>query len=204
MRRLVLAAMALALLAVATAALAAAKPAASPSSPTSEECLGCHADKGLRGGVDEAVLKASVHGRLQCTACHTGIAEVPHAEKLAPVACQKCHAQAAGTVSASIHGRARGAARAGCQGCHGTHGVVPAAKLGAAPCQACHEPVTRAYLTSVHARALARGIQDASLCFDCHGEAHQLRSHTDPDSSTFRSRTAETCGRCHADRALVE
>jgi len=190
---------------VGTAEAAAQKPPPGKAAgPSNEDCLGCHADKGLRGGVDETILKASVHGRLECTACHAGITEVPHAEKLPPVSCQKCHTKAAGTVSTSIHGRARGAARAGCQGCHGTHAVAPAAKLGAAPCQACHEPVTRAYLTSVHARALARGIQDASLCFDCHGEAHQLRSHTDPDSSTFRARTAETCGRCHADRALVE
>src|SRR3990172_4832686 len=143
-RRLVLAAMALALLAVATEAPAAAKPAVPPPSPTSEECLGCHADKGLRGGVDEAVLKASVHGRLGCTACHTGIAEVPHAEKLPPVACQKCHAKTAKPFSSSIHGSAGVA----CQGCHGTHAVVPAAKLGAEPCQACHAPVTKAYLTS--------------------------------------------------------
>lgn len=203
-RRLVLAGMALALLAVAMEAAAAAKPAVPPPSPTSEECLGCHADKGLRGGVDEAVLKASVHGSLACTACHKGIAEVPHAEKLPRVACQQCHAKATDAFAASIHDRKKGAPRVACQSCHGSHAVGPAGKLGAAPCQACHAPVTNAYVGSVHARALARGIEDASLCFDCHGEAHRLRSHLDPESPTFHARTPETCGRCHADRALVE
>ncbi len=188
-----------------------AKPTAGPSN---EECLGCHGDKGLTKQVagkavslftDEAVLKASVHGSLECTACHAGIAEVPHAEKLPSVACQKCHVKTASVLATSIHGRAtRGGQRVACQSCHGTHAVVPAAKLGAEPCQACHAPVTQAYVGSVHARALARGIQDASLCFDCHGEAHRLRSHTDPESPTFHARTAETCSRCHADRALVE
>jgi len=201
LRRLVLAATALGLLALVPAS---ARAAALAAGPTHEECLGCHADKGLRGGVDEAVLKASVHGRLECTACHTGIAEVPHAEKLPPVACQKCHAKTAGTFAASVHGRNKGTPRVACRNCHGTHAVAPAAKLGAEPCQACHAPVTKAYVGSVHARALARGVQDASLCFDCHGEAHRLRSHTDPESPTYRARTAETCGRCHADRALVE
>ncbi len=178
------------------------KPSAGPSN---EECLGCHADRGLRGGVDEAVLKASVHNRLECTACHAGITEVPHAAKLPPVPCQKCHAKAANTLATSIHGRAGSAGgRIPCQGCHGTHAVTPAEKLGSEPCQACHTQVTRAYIGSVHARALARGNHDASLCFDCHGEAHRLRSHKDPESPTFRARTAETCGRCHADRALVE
>ncbi len=203
-RRLVLAVMALALLARATEALAAAKYAEPASGPANEECLGCHADKGLRGGVDEAVLKASVHESLACTACHKGIAEVPHAEKLPRVACQQCHAKAAGAFASSIHGRNKGTPRVACQNCHGTHTVAPAAKLGAEPCQACHAPVTTAYVGSVHARALARGIQDASLCVDCHGEAHSIRSHTDPQSPTSRAHAAETCGRCHADRALVE
>ncbi|MGE5850094.1 MAG: hypothetical protein ACM362_08210, partial [Candidatus Methylomirabilota bacterium] len=203
MRRLVLTTMVLALLAIATVAPVARAAAPAPG-PANEECLGCHADKGLRGGVDEAVLKASVHGNLACTACHQGIAEVPHAEKLPRVACQQCHTKATGVFVSSIHGRNKGTPRVACQSCHGTHTVAPAAKLGAEPCQACHAPVTKAYLGSVHARALARGVQDASLCFDCHGEAHRLRSHTDPESPTTRVRTAETCGRCHADRALVE
>ncbi len=188
-------------------AWAAAQTGAGKTSagPNNEECLGCHADKGLRGGVDEAVLKTSVHSRLECTACHTGITEVPHAEKLPPVSCQKCHAKTAGVLASSIHGRTGAAGlRVSCQGCHGTHAVTPAGKLGSEPCQACHGPVIQAYVGSVHAQALARGIQDASLCFDCHGEAHRLRSHKDPESPTFHARTAETCGRCHADRALVE
>jgi len=173
--------------------------------PSNEECLGCHADKGLRGGVDETVLKASVHAGLECSECHAGITEVPHPEKLTPVSCQKCHAEAAKTFSASIHGSARARnQQVACQSCHGTHAIQPAANLGAQPCQSCHSPVTQSYIGSVHAQALLRGVQDASLCFDCHGEAHGLRSHLDPESPTFRARTAKTCGRCHADRALVE
>lgn len=188
-------------------------PAGQAAGPSNEDCLGCHADKDLTKQAagkpvslftDEALFKQSVHGRLECTACHTGISEVPHPEKLPSVACQTCHAGAARAFAASIHGRTGGTARVSCQSCHGGHTVAPAAKLGAEPCQACHGPVTRAYLTSVHARALARGIQDASLCFDCHGEAHRLRSHLDPESPTFHARTAESCGRCHADRALVQ
>src|SRR5574341_1383417 len=139
-RRLVVTVTALTLLAMATESPAAGKPASPASGPANEECLGCHADKGLRGGVDEAVLKASVHARLQCTACHTGIAEVPHAEKLAPVACQGCHGKTASAFAASIHGRNRGSPRVACQSCHGTHSVASAATLGAQPCQTCHPP----------------------------------------------------------------
>ena len=180
--------------------------------PTSQDCLGCHADKALTKEVagksvslfaDEAILKGSAHARLECTACHTGIADVPHAEKLTPVSCQKCHANSARAFAQSVHGR-KGGAELPCQSCHGTHGVTPAKKLGISPCQACHEQTVKSYVGSVHGQALANGDKEAALCFNCHGEAHQLRSEKDPDSPTSRARTAQTCGRCHADRALVE
>jgi cytochrome b subunit of formate dehydrogenase len=208
------------ILSVASVGVAAAPPPATDATPSgqpkpsSEECLGCHGDKDLKKEVagksvslfaDEALLKASVHAQVECTACHAGITDVPHPEKLAPVSCQRCHAEVAKKLSSSIHGAVGGRGpRVACQSCHGTHAVLPAAKLGAQPCRTCHSPVTQAYEGSVHAQALSRGIRDASLCFDCHGEAHQLRSHLDPESPTFRTRTAQTCSRCHADRALVE
>jgi len=193
---------------------AAAKttPAGQAKGASNGECLGCHADKGLTKQVegksvslftDEPVLKASVHGRLECTACHIGITEVPHPEKLAPLACQKCHARTASTFGQSIHGRKEGPGL-DCKSCHGTHEIAPAKKLGAALSQGCHEQTVKVYLGSVHGRALANGVKEAALCFDCHGEAHQVRAQADPDSPTNRNRMAETCGRCHADRALVE
>ncbi|HSB81944.1 MAG TPA: cytochrome b/b6 domain-containing protein [Candidatus Methylomirabilis sp.] len=185
---------------------------ASAAGPTSQDCLGCHADKSLTKEVagksvslfaDEAVLKASVHGRLECTACHAGIGDIPHPEKLAPVSCRKCHAQAAGTFTQSVHGR-KGGPGLPCQDCHGTHGITPAKQLGTTPCRACHDQTIQTYIGSVHGRALANGVKEAALCFNCHGEAHQLRNQADPASPTNRARMAETCGRCHADRALVE
>jgi cytochrome b subunit of formate dehydrogenase len=190
----------------------AAAPAPQTAGPTSEDCLGCHADKELKkqvGGksvslfADEKLLKASVHGRLGCTSCHTGIAEVPHPDKLPPVSCRQCHAKAAAVFDQSIHGRKDGP-QLDCQSCHGSHDVGRTANLGTTPCQACHQPTVEAYQQSVHGRAAARGVTEAARCTDCHGGAHQLRAQADADSPTSRIRMAETCGRCHADRALVE
>ena len=161
-----------------------------------EECLGCHDE------VDRAPLARSPHEKLTCAECHIDITETPHAEKLPPVPCQKCHVKSSKAFAGSIHAPAK--AEVECQSCHGTHAMKPAAELGAQPCRECHGQVTQEYQGSVHAKALAKGSQDAALCFDCHGEAHRLRSHKDPQSPTFHSRTAETCGDCHADRALVE
>jgi len=195
-------------------AVAAGKPdlskgKAASTGPTNEECLGCHADKGLAkqvGGkpvslfTDEAALTASVHGRLACAACHTGVVEIPHAEKLTPVSCQKCHSKAAGSVAQSIHARAG----VDCQGCHGSHTVTRATKMGSVACGACHAQTVQAYQGGVHGRARANGILEAARCSDCHGATHQLRGHADAQAPTNRVRMAETCGRCHADRTLVE
>ncbi len=189
--------------------LSVAAERAVAAGPTNQECLGCHADKEMKKVADgksvslfvsEAALKKSVHGPLACTDCHTSITEVPHAEKVAPVQCQTCHDGEASTLGASIHG----AAGIDCQSCHGTHGIPPAKTLGAQPCKACHQDTVNSYLQSVHGRASSQGVRDAARCFDCHGGAHQVRAQADPQSPTSRTRMAETCGRCHADRALVQ
>ena len=190
----------------------AAQPSGPVAGPTNEDCLGCHADKGLSKDVkgkkvslfaDEATLKASVHGRLACTACHAGIKEVPHAEKLPPVSCERCHAKAATPYKGSVHGKPEGP-QVTCQDCHGSHEVARAVKLGLTPCQTCHADTVQAYGGSIHARARANGVPEAALCGDCHGGVHDLRPQTDPASPVNHARTADTCGRCHADRALVE
>jgi formate dehydrogenase gamma subunit len=190
----------------------AAQPSGPVAGPTDEDCLGCHADKGLTKEAqgkkislftDEATLKASVHGRLACTACHATIREVPHAEKLPRVSCEKCHGKAALSYRGSIHGMP-GGPQASCQDCHGSHAVARAARLGLTPCQSCHAETIQVYQGSVHGRARANGVNEAPQCSDCHGGAHALRGQADLTSPVHRTRMAETCGRCHADRALVE
>jgi len=183
-----------------------------PAGPTNEDCLGCHADKGLAKEVkgkkvslyaDETVLKASAHGPLACTDCHADIKEVPHPEKLAPVSCLNCHPDAADTVAKSVHGRKDGP-QLDCQSCHGAHGVRRAAQLGTAPCETCHQSEVRGWQASVHGQAVAQGVKEAAHCSDCHGSTHRLASQKDPGAPTSRVKMAETCGRCHADRALIE
>ena len=190
----------------------AAQPSQPAAGPTNEDCLGCHADKSLAKEVqgkkvslfvEETGLKGSVHGRLTCTACHAGILEVPHAEKLPPVSCKKCHAKAATPYQGSVHGRPDGP-KIPCQDCHGSHEVTRASRLGVTPCRSCHADTVESYLGSVHGRARTNGVLEAAQCRDCHGALHELPPQADPVSPVNRVRMAETCGRCHADRALVE
>ena len=186
--------------------------AGAPAGPTNEDCLGCHADKGLVKEVkgkkvsvytDANALKASVHGSLGCTDCHADVSEVPHSEKLAPVSCQNCHPDVAEHLVKSIHGRKDGPQLA-CQDCHGAHSVKRAAQVGTTLCQTCHQSEVQGWQASVHGKAMAQGVKEAARCADCHGATHDLQSQKDPSAPTSRAKMAETCGRCHADRAIIE
>src|SRR5450759_2754540 len=106
---------------------------------TSADCLTCHSDSTLsKEGpgkttisllTDEAVLNKSTHAKLACVACHAGFNpdDLPHKARIQPVACQRCHADAA-----SKHPFHRELATAisshqepsvSCTDCHGTHDI---------------------------------------------------------------------------------
>ena len=191
--------------------LALALPARAADPVTNETCMTCHSDRGLTrsagGGsvhVDLAKLQASPHGRLACAACHTGVKEVPHPEKLPAVQCGACHQDAVTAIRSSVHAGAGGAGGSSCMGCHGTgHSVRRAARTGVEACAACHAQVTAKYRTSVHGMALSHGDPEASTCRDCHGAFHTIRRHEDPLSPVNRANLPKTCARCHADQALM-
>ena len=203
---------AFALLAAAAAGASAAAPSRSAPAgqPSRADCLMCHALRTLErsGGkgtslfVDHAVLDGSVHAGLPCADCHRGV-PLSHPETLPPVRCGACHAAERDSLIASAHGGSTERAEAGCRSCHGTHEVQPARLAGRTACASCHAAVAADYQESVHGKALAAGDNEASTCKDCHGPVHSVRSHLDPRASTSHPRLAATCGRCHADRALM-
>jgi hypothetical protein len=81
-------------------------------------------------------------------------------------------------------------------------------------CATCHSDVRRMnpfglptdqlsqYLTSRHGEAITRGETDAAVCIDCHG-VHGIRRPRDPSSPVSPANVPATCGRCHADSALM-
>ena len=79
----------------------------------SEDCAGCHdpgprtgkRQPGVPPGFNAAALKSSPHAALDCVACHSGIKELPHPEKPAPVDCGQCHSEEQSQYSASVHGK---------------------------------------------------------------------------------------------------
>ena len=204
----------LSLLAAIGLSLCVALPAVAgtPAGPTNEDCLGCHADKGLSKEVKGRkislytaadVLKASVHGGFACTDCHADIKEVPHQEKLASPSCVSCHPDAGDALARSVHGR-QGGPQLDCQSCHGAHDVKPVRQLGTAMCETCHQPAVQEWQAGIHGTLAAQGVAEAPKCTDCHGATHEVLSRNDEGAPTSRAKMAETCARCHADQALIE
>jgi Cytochrome c7 and related cytochrome c/Doubled CXXCH motif (Paired_CXXCH_1) len=185
------------------------------------ECLACHSQNSLQDQaghsvyVDEAKQKASVHGSLPCTGCHTDIKGYPHPDHPAAVNCSTCHASEAGDVAESVHTKA---SPQPCLACHGEpHAILPV-KDPQSPvftlnipktCGSCHgnpdmakkfglPNVYALYMDSIHGFALTKdGLLVAASCASCHG-THKILSHTNPASATYRTNIPATCGSCHS------
>jgi len=200
-----------------SAGVAQGQPKAAEPKPSSQDCLACHGDKDLRRSAskpgrpaslfaDEAVLKGSVHARLECVACHR-TATAPHDSPLPPVQCAGCHDKARAALAGAVHGKVKGPAGAGapaCASCHGTHDVRPAAAMTIDSCASCHARQVQVYRGSVHGRSRQRGDSEAANCRSCHGAAHDVLPKTDARSSTYHLNLPRTCAQCHADPALAQ
>lgn len=88
-----------------------------------------------------------------------------------------------------------------CQGCHAPGKTLP--YLGGAKFHV--EPHT-AYDRGFHARGIQGGMK-AATCIDCHtrnGDMTTILQAGDPKSTVHRSNIAETCGRCHGDKSVMQ
>jgi len=167
------------------------------------ECLACHGEKQMRSesghslSVDAAKQKASVHGSLDCTSCHTAIKEYPHPKRVPKVACVTCHSEPPAEVPKSVHG-SLGAES--CVSCHGgPHAIERATAVTPQKCAACHADAMRDYQASVHALARKNGAPDSPACQSCHGATHKILPSSDPASPAAKRNLPATCGACHAN-----
>jgi hypothetical protein len=166
-------------------------------------------------GVDADTFHSSVHGSLECSACHTSITAYPHPDHPQAVKCATCHADEAAAVVGSLH---EYASEHPCTSCHGTaHAILPKDNPKSAvyplnipaTCGKCHGDAAMAkqhhlanvypqYMDSIHGYAVSQeGLLVAANCESCHGSHHVL-SHTNPQSPTYKTAIPETCGKCHA------
>ena len=185
------------------------------------DCLTCHGDKTMQNAaghsisVDGDKFGASIHGSLQCNNCHADIKEYPHPDHIAKVECKTCHADEASKLTGSVHSSAK---EHPCTSCHGNaHEIFPKTDSRSAvyplnvpkTCGQCHSDGAMAtkkglpsiyphYMDSIHGSALSKeGLLVAANCQSCHG-SHNILSHKDPASPTFKANIPKTCGTCHA------
>jgi formate dehydrogenase gamma subunit len=88
-----------------------------------------------------------------------------------------------------------------CQGCH-----APGKQLPYLAGSKFHTGPHTAYDSSFHAQAIQNGTK-AATCLDCHArnnDSATLLPATDPKSTINRSNIAETCGRCHGDKSIMQ
>jgi formate dehydrogenase gamma subunit len=88
-----------------------------------------------------------------------------------------------------------------CQGCHGAGKTLP--YLGGS---LFHNGPHAGYDHSFHAQAVQNGAK-AATCLDCHtrnGDMTTLLPPSDPRSTINRGNIAETCGRCHGDKSVMQ
>ena len=88
-----------------------------------------------------------------------------------------------------------------CQGCH-----APGKQLPYLAGSRFHTALHAAYDSSFHAQAVQNGKKSAS-CLDCHArnnDTSTLLPATDPQSTINRANIAETCGRCHGDKSIMQ
>ncbi len=168
--------------------------------PAIQSCSDCHNGKAdsLVPGSPQPQLAQSVHGDLECTACHMGItiedvdptAEKPHGQAVEPVDCGECHEEEAEAYQK--HGRMDVGTDPdipSCWSCHGTHDVLPSNDINShvhqrnlsQTCMTCHTNVDlvrqhdilaegpiRLYQSSVHGRASKKGLYKHANCNHCH------------------------------------
>ncbi|MEJ2086049.1 MAG: cytochrome c3 family protein [Acidobacteriota bacterium] len=192
------------------------------------DCGNCH-----DGPVDEMKnarhgrLRAGADGNAPgCDDCH-GRHDIQYVAESEP-RCESCHAGIARDQRRSLHGEAakRGDKLAPtCSTCHGSHNIPPADDPDSPTavmnvpvlCGRCHregsevsetheiaqDHILQNYSMSIHGEGLYnQGLTVTAVCSSCH-TAHNIRPHTDPQSSIHRDNIAATCSRCHGQIEAV-
>jgi cytochrome b subunit of formate dehydrogenase len=197
-----------------------------------ESCRKCHENPkigysktGKNMFVQHTDIINSVHTKIACTQCHTGV-EPSHTRPCDnithKVECASCHSAVGNDYKTSMHGRlfAIGDTVApSCPDCHGTHKVLnkrdqnsPIFSLNIPTlCSKCHQEGQRAairykgtehqiinnYSESIHGKGLIKsGLTVTATCADCHTAHKGLPKHY-PESSINPNNISTTCGRCH-------
>ncbi|MFI5144509.1 MAG: cytochrome c3 family protein [Ignavibacteria bacterium] len=186
-------------------------PAKDMAKDQTKNCLGCHTSKNVQA------YSMSIHSKknVGCESCHTGghtVKKIPK-DQVAST-CGKCHGEHQKNFSNSIHQTVLKSGNNNaptCTDCHGSHQITSSKmSIESQSCLKCHlddkkfpgtgkgsAKFVQEYRTSVHASIEKNG-SEAAGCTDCHGN-HNIQDPQNPKASTMKTRSPETCGKCHPD-----
>ncbi|HET6349934.1 MAG TPA: cytochrome b/b6 domain-containing protein [Candidatus Krumholzibacteria bacterium] len=186
--------------------LCAATPAL--SQVTTQDCLDCHDDAGMRSdkgrliGIVAKTFHAGQHGDLDCVDCHSApgdYEDVPHFKKYTKVDCTSCHDDVRETFKGSVHDPLFASGKMSCTSCHTIHPRGNGHTEPLYACGNCHEKEEVEYATSVH-RLGRRQNGGAATCGTCHG-SHHIVAVADTTSPVNPRNVPKTCGGCHEKQA---
>lgn len=153
-----------------------------------------------------------------CTDCH-----VPHKVRketleltLSDKSCLKCHSRS--DVHKTVNGEITSLTvdteeletsthkNIPCVKCHSDINPSlhrPCTTVGKVECSNCHAKISGEYFASGHGKDYLENKPDVPYCSDCHG-THNVKSHLDESSVTFRSEIPKLCGDCHKKDSKIE
>jgi hypothetical protein len=154
-------------------------------------CLACHST--MKGKVktenalvdvhvDSEKYAQSVHGGMDCTACHQKFTANPH------------QTPDNGDVSEEVAALAKKISR-----------KAKVDPVALAACLECHDDTYESWEQSIHGmNILDKGETDGAACTDCHGSPHYITPKTEPSSMVNRENIVKTCGECHENESIAE
>ena len=187
------------------------KPVKEFSKEQTNNCLGCHNNKNVQSFITSTHYKKDV----KCENCHQGGHQTKKLTKDESLTiCGKCHNTNQmlgknGVHQVALHSGNKSAPT--CVDCHGSHQLLTSKmSIESQACLKCHldeklfpgetkgsAKFVMQYKTSIHSSIQKDG-KSAAGCTDCHGN-HMIENLNNPESSTLKAKSYETCGKCHTD-----
>ena len=197
------------------------------------QCATCHDDiaKLVKTDIHHR-LKTLVKNPPDCITCHGGhtVKAVADIKNKTKEICAKCHKDGNVSLTAPYHSAQLSSSK--CFDCHdddhqqselvkSVHNGLECAdchdyeaknltthsdgmnRMQRADCFKCHADVAKQYKESIHGISLSQGIDEAAMCWDCHG-THNIVPVKNEDSPVYPKNIAKTCGTCHDNPEFVK
>ena len=167
------------------------------------DCKVCHGTHDIQKPPTDNIQKV----QQICSKCHTSLvlANPYHSVAVEGTKCLHCHQDETikPQLAQSVHKNLQ------CADCHNyisnnlTNHPQNVGNTQKADCYLCHSAIAKIHRESIHGISLSEGINEAAMCWNCHG-SHNILKVNDPRSSVYPKNLANTCAKCHDDPQLVK